>query len=473
MMRFLKAIAQALRRTWEEAGPRFRLLMSHSPFGRWLGIFLFALGLIVFLLCSLGMFLPDHQSESDLVVRLIGRMRGPAALLFILGLSLGPLTYLTFWLDRFPFQFAVFGFRISLRRPPVLTFLAALVTITPGIVSLHNVRIVEPPPAPIAGQTAYAPDNRPTLAAAYEIWKAHCARGAGPARPIIVAISGGASRAGLWGARVLTAVDEAAHGSNTSIFAVSTVSGGSLGAAGYLTLMAHDATGCTLARGADWPTQEVALRRATAADALGPTLAGALVGDISRGVLGLPAAAWRWLWGMPTLRGGDRAEALERAFDRNWAAFGLPGDLEAPYLSLFFSGPLDGGYAVSRGTVPLWLANGTDAQNGDRVLTAPFKLNFAPNNPDDSPFPATRDALTLLQADIPVSTAITNTARFPYLSPSGEMTPLKERCTAAEINQLNDAATKKRNCEKPTQIIGGGYFENEGLQTALELARWL
>lgn len=26
---------------------------------------------------------------------------------------------------------------------------------------------------------------------------------------------------------------------------------------------------------------------------------------------------------------------------------------------------------------------------------------------------------------------------------------------------------------EPTQIIDGGYFENEGLQTALELARWL
>jgi hypothetical protein len=104
--------------------------------------------------------------------------------------------------------------------------------------------------------------------------------------------------------------------------------------------------------------------------------------------------------------------------------------------------------------MPLWLANGTDSQNGDRVITTPFdmKKGAAPVNP----FTAARDALALLQSDVAISTAITNTARFPFLSPAGELAP------------------EKMDPDKyPTQIIDGGYFENEGLETALNLARWL
>jgi hypothetical protein len=60
----------------------------------------------------------------------------------------------------------------------------------------------------------------------------------------------------------------------------------------------------------------------------------------------------------------------------------------------------------------------------------------------------------LLKADVPISTAINNTARFPVLEPFGDILPPSEGHTQAEV-------------------IDGGYFENEGLQTALELARWL
>ncbi len=55
--------------------------------------------------------------------------------------------------------------------------------------------------------------------------------------------------------------------------------------------------------------------------------------------------------------------------------------------------------------------------------------------------------------DAPVSTAINNTARFPYLEPFGEML----------------SVTQKR----AGSLVDGGYFENEGLQTTLDLAEWL
>src|SRR6185369_5186314 len=55
-----------------------------------------------------------------------------------------------------------------------------------------------------------------------------------------------------------------------------------------------------------------------------------------------------------------------------------------------------------------------------------------------------------------ISTAISNTARFPFLSPAGELSPVR----------IDPARAS-------TQIIDGGYFENEGMTTALELAHWL
>jgi len=55
--------------------------------------------------------------------------------------------------------------------------------------------------------------------------------------------------------------------------------------------------------------------------------------------------------------------------------------------------------------------------------------------------------------DVSIATAINNTARFSYLEPFGEMLSI----------------TQKR----AGSLVDGGYFENEGLQTALELAEWL
>ena len=107
-----------------------------------------------------------------------------------------------------------------------------------------------------------------------------------------------------------------------------------------------------------------------------------------------------------------------------------------------------------RSGMPLWFANGTDATTGNRVITAPI---LAPDKPDSKspwPFRGARDFHTLMGADVPIATAVNNTARFPYLEPFGEMLPLNGKKQAGSL-------------------IDGGYFENEGLQTALDLAEWL
>jgi hypothetical protein len=141
----------------------------------------------------------------------------------------------------------------------------------------------------------------------------------------------------------------------------------------------------------------------------------------------------------------------------------------APYLLLFYNelGPMNEPPAGKyRAGMPLWIANGTDNSTGGRLLTVPFK-------PETGwPFAAAGDVLSMLKGDVPISTAIDNTARFAYIEPSGELLPYWPSDKSRSL--------KDRFCDQvrfcghgSTEIIDGGYFENEGLLAALELARWL
>lgn len=284
-----------------------------------------------------------------------------------------------------------------------------------------------------------------------------------------------ATPAGLWGARVLEGVEAAIPVPQTGspdagIFAVSSVSGGSLGAAAYFAALAGQspASRCRLSRDLAKARQQ-ATKTALQSDALGPLLASALFGDVPRAALGwIPVGIASLAGASPSwLRGGDRAEGLELAFEGNWKSavekFFPAGDqravlFDAPFLSLFNSAG-----AATPG--PIWIGNGTDAQNGGRVLTLPIQRPIPPqqcppgdiSRPCGWPFSDALDALALLGVDVPVSVAVDNTDRFPFLSPEGALTSTRP----ADKGQY------------PTQVIDGGYFDNAGALTALELARWL
>jgi hypothetical protein len=97
----------------------------------------------------------------------------------------------------------------------------------------------------------------------------------------------------------------------------------------------------------------------------------------------------------------------------------------------------------------------SQARSGSRVLTEPFSSFGAVS----WPFRAATDAIGLLDADVPISTAINNSARFAYLEPAGELSSM--------------ASAPRQMRGRTAQLIDGGYFDNEGLQTAYELALWL
>ena len=88
-------------------------------------------------------------------------------------------------------------------------------------------------------------------------------------------------------------------------------------------LAGQDASACTLTAENRKPFYN-AVVDAFGDDALGPAMAGSLFGDVPRALAGVPITVLRHAIAAAQgvayrdTRGGDRAEALERAFEENW-----------------------------------------------------------------------------------------------------------------------------------------------------------
>jgi hypothetical protein len=275
----------------------------------------------------------------------------------------------------------------------------------------HDVRTLAPPPP-----------YRPTLDAALLRWdEAATAREAGGApRPlVIVATAGGASRAAYWTGTVLDTITAPGGPiAGQDIFAISSVSGGSLGAIGWAAWAARPDT-------AGSNRSEALVQGFFGRDHLSPAVAGMLFPDFVQRFL-------------PVALVPDRAVSLEEGFEMAWAAAAgdnaMASDFDAIWAGRLFTGS-------ELPWVPLVFANGTHVETGKRIITAPVAVS-----PD-----VFEDAYDFIvgTGTLRASTAVTNSARFPIVSPAGAIT---------------------RGCAQG-HIVDGGYFENGGLETALDVAR--
>ncbi len=422
-------------RVWIRHGwwQRLSALLHRAPFGSWIATALLALGLLPL---ALGLF-ETFAVSLHLPTLLAAAFPGPASAVLLLGLMIGPLVATTFVFDGLTLQWQWRQLTLGLSRPPVISVILIYIFVAvPALFHVHTVRLIDAGPA--------KPRSLDVLFAA---WSDQCAPKTGPVRPIIVAISGGATRAGLWGAAVVDRVLQAQKPEGPALFAISSVSGGSLGAAGAMTLLSQQKLPCG-ATGLDRLRPVGQQPVPLAGDALGPLLGGWLLNDIPRAAFEPLAALVRWVTGRRP-NGGDSAEAIEQGFAKLWESVRPAGapTWDQPFLSLFYDET--GAY---RAGMPLWFANGTDATTGNRVITTPILATQASGAP--WPFRGARDFHALMKSDVRIATAINNTARFPYLEPFGEMLPADRGKQAGSL-------------------VDGGYFENEGLQTALELAEWL
>jgi predicted acylesterase/phospholipase RssA len=308
---------------------------------------------------------------------------------------------------------------------PVVTLLAAFAVLFSAWGDNHGVRTFDAATRATATSAADTSPAPATPASAAEAWLRREAGAAGaPTDLVVVAAAGGGIRAAYWTATVLGALQDCAPALRRKLFAVSGVSGGSLGAVTFATLLSQNAeraaAPCPTDGKADFAAgpYEAAAQRVLSHDFLAPTVASLLFPDLMQRLL-----PWNLL--------PDRAAGLEKGWERAWGDAGLDADTWSGHA-------FDDLWRDARGPVPALLLNGTSVESGRRIVTSNLKIDPA----------VFRDSVDFFDAfggrAIRASTAAHNSARFTYVSPAG---------------RVNDA----------TRIVDGGYFENFGAKTASEV----
>ncbi|MFL5072028.1 MAG: hypothetical protein ACJ8D9_20805 [Xanthobacteraceae bacterium] len=383
------------------------------------------------------------------------------------------------WLPLLAYLSAL-GRRI--RAPLILGLVVLLAVLTVLIGDNHSVRR-------IAAADGAGPDSRMALDRAVQLWMSeNTCSGADCPRPIIVAAAGGASRAGFFTASVLGYLLQEGPYHNLDpndvrkrLFAISGVSGGSVGAVMAVAALAtkRDSAGhpCVQTSFRLWWGDQInnwrdCFEALTSGDFLTPVFVGLAFHDILR------FGWWR-----------DRAAILEEAWERRYhRVVTRPDDqqgsgcrgLACPFLTLR---PKPGHW------IPLLILNGTSEAEGNRIVTTILAPTYTPARPIDCPTAHRRDGrgscevlaqtrhfhdllgndaepeswLAYVQRlfladfwkkrqlrDIRLSTAAHNSARFPIISPPGSVRNQK--------HQIID------------RIVDGGYVENYGALSALEIA---
>jgi hypothetical protein len=260
----------------------------------------------------------------------------------------------------------------------------------------------------------------------------------------IVAARGGGIYAAYHAAYFLAAAQDYNSAFAHHVFALSSVSGGSLGAAVFNASVFEHPPTVPSEQDTVPPEQEewfrMRVRQVLSQDLLSQVTAATLFSDVPARLL--PCSELPVLGTFCPGRKLDRARALERAFENAWAK-----DADAAAANRFSQSVYSAWDA--RLDAPALLINSTEVETGERVVVAPFALNGA-----TSSYPSTiRDRAPSL--DIALSTAVVLSARFPGLTPAGTYVTTHE-----------GKAEKRR-------LVDGGYFENSGVATAFDMINHL
>lgn len=329
------------------------------------------------------------------------------------------------------------------------------------------------------------PDRRD----AFDEWVARRPTGGAAVPLVFVSAAGGGIRAGYWVAAVLDCVlegrgdddacrrhgDAATERASGSVFAASGISGGSVGLAAYATHLRYKPE-------EDWRDDRLG------DDYVAPLIGWSLFVDV-------PMALIRRDGGM------DRAEVIERAFERSWvediADRGASG-------VLWKRGVDTDGTPMAIGIFDLWaraqrredvplpllLLNGTKVQDGCRFNGSVFdaaveyvprkdssaaaarlaedclalrlfertppgeeQIYVKPESRADWTFASTEDLSDFVcsERDVRLSTVAMLSSRFPFALPSGRL----EKCRTRNAPAIN--------------VVDGGYFDTSGASPLVEL----
>ncbi len=271
---------------------------------------------------------------------------------------------------------------------------------------------------------------------------------------VIAAQGGGvyaANLAALTLARLYTACPALRH----HVFAVSGVSGGSLGASAFnaFWLQARrskspEVTGdhCQLQAPTDGRVSKLEdkIRTYLGHDFLSPVLAGALFPDFLQRFI------------VPGFGALDRARAFEASLNHSWIDTESmrsddPDERERnPFARNFLRFSADLREPDVKG--PSLVLNTTSVETGERYVVAPFLAD--PQVPMQFVYPINaigEDGLPS-ERDISLATAISLSARFPIILPPGTY---PRQISAFHFSQKN--------------LVDGGYFESSAIETAIDL----
>lgn len=247
-----------------------------------------------------------------------------------------------------------------------------------------------------------------------------------PSDPVIlVSAEGGGIRAAYITAVTLGRIADRCPAAANRIFAVSGVSGGSVGAAVYAGAVHADPLDpadrrCDMSP-AEPGAYEARIDRVFRRDHLSPVLSRMLFPDTLQRFLPFPVNAF------------DRQLGLEYSLESAFEA-----EFSAPTLSSPF-------YSIAPGddtpSTPYLFLNTTSVETGDRV----FASRIYPLNNEFNYTRSFEDVRWTI--DMPLSAAAGASARFPYLSPTGRID--------------NGDATER--------FVDGGYFDNSGAATIMEV----
>jgi hypothetical protein len=230
------------------------------------------------------------------------------------------------------------------------------------------------------------------------------------ARPypiVVVSAAGGGIRAAYWTANLLAAFQDRQPAFAAHVFAISGVSGGSVGAAVFDALIQAKCSSCS-----------TAAHRILKGDFLAPALSTLLTRDIVSTTL--------------PIRLPDRGITLEQAFERAWQDTMHTPALAEPFDNLWQ------GEDMYR--VPALFLNATEAGSAERAVFS--NVSVIPESGAAASIQRVAEGLSLR-----LSTAMLLSARFPYISPEGQ------------------AGTG----DSSLRFVDGGYFDNSGAATLTQV----
>jgi multisubunit Na+/H+ antiporter MnhC subunit len=249
----------------------------------------------------------------------------------------------------------------------------------------------------------------------------------------VVNAEGGGIRAAYWTVTVLGEIHNRHPDFADHVFSLSGVSGGSLGAAVFVALIAEQRA--SQRAGKEPFDLKQKAQAVLSEDFLSPVVAGMLFPDLAQRFLPFPVRAF------------DRAVTLEQAWEEAWRRnVGGRNRMAEPFDRL---------WQGEERWMPTLLLNATWVETGKRIITSNIRVAAGRRRED---FVDVEDANAFFAPrSLPLSTAAHMSARFTYVSPAGTL--------------VKDGNTHGH-------VVDGGYFENSGatatlaiLQIVTELAR--